>query len=70
MQIFGLILGIFFAVLGCLSLIAYATKNEKMFWKKDHMIKLWGRKLGTLMHFVGYVIVPIGFGIYLIISSL
>mgnify|MGYP001575821299 FL=1 len=49
---------------------AYITKNEKMFWKKERMIKFYGKTLGTLIHFTGYVIVPIAFGIYLIIKSL
>jgi hypothetical protein len=57
-------------VLGCISLFAYITKNEKLFWKKDRMIKVWGEKLGTAIHFTGYVIVPIVLGILLIIASI
>lgn len=70
MDMFYLILGIIFIILGFISIYAYVTKNEKMFWKKQRMIKFYGKTLGIIMHFTGYVIVPIAFGIFLIIKSL
>jgi len=70
MDYWNLIFGIFFVVLGCISLYAYLAKNEKLFWKKERMIKFWGKKLGTCIHFVGYVLVPVIVGAYLIITSL
>ena len=37
-----------------------------MFWKRKYIIKFWGEKLGKIIHFVGYVIVPIVVGVYFI----
>jgi hypothetical protein len=69
MDYFKLGFGVFFIVLGCISLYAYITKNEKLFWKKDRMIKFWGEKLGTTIHFIGYVIFPILLGIFLVVTQ-
>jgi hypothetical protein len=33
---------------------------------KDH----WGPRAGFLLHFVGYTVVPIGFGVATVISGL
>ncbi len=56
-------------VIGLVSLFGYVTRNEKLFWKKKYMQKFWGEKLGTAIHFTGYVIAPILFGLYLLFMS-
>jgi len=65
-----LLAGIGLLVVGLGSLHAYITKNEKMFWKKKRMIKFWGKKRGTFIHFTGYVIVPIISGLYILFTEL
>ena len=70
MDMFKLFFGLFFIVLGLISLYGYITKNEKLFWKKNKMISFWGKELGTTIHFIGYVIIPIIVGAYLIIKEL
>ena len=58
--------GIFFIVVGCISLVAYAMGSKKLFWKRDYYIKRWGPKLGKVLHFISYVVVPILIGLYMI----
>ena len=70
MNIFYLIFGILAVILGLSSLFAYITKNEKLFLKKKRMTEFWGRSLGIVIHFIGYVIVPIAAGLFLIIREL
>ncbi len=64
-----MIIGSALVLLGLASLYGHITKNEKFFWKKDRMKKFWGEKLGTIIHFVGYVIAPIAFGIFMLIKE-
>ena len=70
MDIGLLIFGIVFFALGGVSAFAYITKNNKLFWKRERMIAFWGKKAGTIIHFIGYVIVPMVFGLYLIFKSI
>ena len=62
--------GIFFLAIGLLSLYGYITKNETMFWKRNYFIKFWGEKIGKILHFIGYVIVPIIVGLYFILTNI
>ena len=63
---FYLLIGIVLLVVGLISAIGYATNNEALFWKREYMRKFWGEKLGTAIHFGSYVIIAIGYGLYLI----
>ncbi len=62
--------GIFFVIMGLVSLYGYATGNKKMFWKRGYYIKVWGEKRGKILHFISYVIVPIVVGIYFILIGI
>ncbi len=69
-QIFGIV----FLVLGFLSLGAYlahfvGVELPVSFWKLKPMQDRWGKILGTILHFVGYVIVPIVFGASLLLGG-
>ena len=69
-QVFG---GIFIS-LGLLSLITHLAyfagfKVNAMFRKLEPMQRQWGDKLGTVLHFIGYVITPIIFGIFLLLKN-
>jgi hypothetical protein len=44
--------------------------NEKIFWKLKHMRKFWGERTGSLIHFISYTLLPIIFGIVIIIFSI
>lgn len=59
--------GIFFLVIGIISLFGYITKNEKIFSNKEWYNNTFGEKLGVILHFVRYVITPlvVGAGILL-----
>lgn len=67
-QIFGIV----FLVLGLLSLVAYiahfaGVKLPISFWKLKPMQDRWGKVPGTILHFTGYVIVPIVLGASLLL---
>lgn len=51
---------------GAFTLYAHITKNNKFFWKIEPMKKFWGEKVGTAIHFVSYVIVPLVIGVYIV----
>jgi hypothetical protein len=68
-QIFGLA----FIVLGLISVAGYivyfaGAKLPVLFWKLKPMQDRWGKIPGTIMHFLGYVIVPIVFGVLLLLG--
>lgn len=69
---FRLILGIIFLILGCVSLIGYITKNEKLFSnsKKERIKNIYGEKGGAIFHFGKYVLAPILLGLIMTISEL
>ncbi len=69
-QIFGIV----FLVLGFLSLGAYiahfaGAKLPVSFWKLKPMQDRWGKIPGTILHFTGYVVVPIVFGAVLLLGG-
>jgi hypothetical protein len=45
------------------------VKKPELFKKLEPMKKRWGEKNGNMLHFFGYVIVPIIFGTILLISG-
>ncbi|NPA77069.1 MAG: hypothetical protein GXN93_04940 [Candidatus Diapherotrites archaeon] len=68
-QIFGVV----FIIIGLLDIagyIAYLTgiKLPISFWKLKPMQDRWGKIPGTILHFIGYVVVPIIFGILLLLG--
>jgi hypothetical protein len=65
---FEFFLGVFLLVLGIVSLIGRIFTIERLFWKLDKMKAFWGDKRGTIIHFVGYTIVPIVVGTILILT--
>ena len=68
-QIFGFV----FLFLGFLDLLIYiahfaGVKLPLSFWKLKPMQERWGKVPGTILHFTGYVIVPIVFGAMLLLG--
>lgn len=61
-------LGVAAAGYGCYT--GYIRKKDPTkFGKLDAMKKFWGEKAGFAMHFVAYTIMPIAFGIVLIVAG-
>lgn len=61
-------LGVAAAGYGCYT--GYIRKKDPTkFGKLDAMKKFWGDKVGFAMHFVAYTIMPIAFGIVLIVAG-
>lgn len=65
-----LTIGIGLAVVGYGCYTAYIRKtNPTKFGKLEAMKKHWGEKTGHAIHFVAYTIMPIVFGIALIVAG-
>lgn len=67
------IFGILFVVFGLLSLAMYAANAVGLnlpisFWKLGPMRDRWGKTVGTIFHFVSYVVAPIIFGTLLVLG--
>ena len=65
-QVFGVV----FLAMSAVSVVAYighftGTKLPVWFWKLRPMQERWGAVLGTVMHFISYVVAPIVFGLAL-----
>jgi len=65
----NLLLGIAAVAYGLYTLYARATSPNK-FAKLEAMKKQWGERPGTIVHVIGYSVVPIIAGLALIASSL
>jgi hypothetical protein len=67
-QLFGVIaisLGLLNLIIHLLSYFGIQVPFLK-FWKLEPMKKFWGNKLGMVIHFITYAILPIIFGLYLL----
>lgn len=67
------ILGVGFLVLGLVSLSSYTDELSKIriswFYKElKPMQDRWGKKAGTILHFISYVVAPIGFGVFFLMG--
>ena len=69
-QVFGVI-AVVISVLNLVGYIGHFTgiKLPISFWKLKPMQERWGKTIGTMLHFFGYVIVPFFFGISLLLGS-
>ena len=67
---FELVIGIFCIFFGILTLIGRIFKIEKMFNKLNKMKEFWGDRAGSIIHFIGYTVIPIIIGIVLIIKNI
>lgn len=45
-------------------------KNPNLFWKLEPMKKIWGERVGYIIHFIGYTIIPFLFGLVVLIAGL
>lgn len=69
MNLLTIVLGVAALGYGCFT--AYMRKKDPTkFWKLEPMKKFWGERAGFIVHFVGYTLVPILFGIFLIVMGM
>ena len=71
MVYFENILGLGFLMLGLLSVSSYSNElvDYRIPWfyrELEPMQKRWGKYVGTILHIIGYVVAPVGFGILLL----
>ena len=65
----NLLLGVAAILYGLYTAFVRARTPEK-FAKLDAMKKQWGERAGTVVHTVGYTVVPIVVGVVLVVSAL
>ena len=58
-----LIIGILALLYGLYTIYLRVRKDSKAWGKLDHMKKIYGEKLGAVIHIVSYTVVPIVVGI-------
>ena len=61
-----LIFSIFALCFGLYSLYLWIAGKTDKFGKLEPMKKMWGEKVGTMLHIFGYVVVPLLVGIFLL----
>lgn len=64
-----LLLGVLALGFGLYTMYVRATSPNKL-GKLDAMKKQWGEQAGTIVHVVGYTVLPIIVGLVLIVTSL
>ncbi len=69
MNIVTIIIGFAFAAYGIFSGIM-RVKNPGYFKKLEPMKRAYGEKAGNIVHFIGYVLIPVLFGLVLILSGI
>lgn len=68
---FQIIAGTLFVIFGVFTFVIRFTKHKyKLFAKLSVMEEKYGKLFGNIIHSISYTIVPIGFGIYLILKYL
>ena len=65
---FDIIIGVFAIVLGILSALQRIFKPESS-RKLVAMRKTYGEKAGSIVHFVSYTVVPVLFGIVILVRA-
>ncbi len=68
-NIITIVIGFCFFGYGIFSGIMRVTKPE-YFKKLEPMRRAYGEKAGSVVHFIGYVLIPIVFGIFLVVSGI
>lgn len=64
-----LIIGLVFCSYGFMVLKLRLQGKDEKFTKLEPMRKTYGRKLGSLIHDLGYGIIPLIFGVWIIIAG-
>lgn len=68
-NLISIVVGILLICYGLYTIYARKNTPEK-FWKLEPMKKFWGQKTGVIIHIIGYSIIPIIFGIMIIVTGL
>jgi hypothetical protein len=64
-----ILIGVILCAYAASVLILRLKGREERFRKLGAMRNFWGPRLGSAIHYVGYVVVPFGFGVALIFAG-
>ena len=70
MDPYSLVVGIAACAYAAFVLVMRLTGRDDKFRKLGPMREFWGPRVGSAIHYVGYVVVPFVFGIFLIVAGL
>jgi len=66
-----LVLGGLALLFGLFTLVArFVAPNSRIFSKLQPMKEQWGATTGTLLHWTGYTLLPLAFGVVMLAQSL
>lgn len=69
MNLITIIIGLIFSGYGILVFGLRLCGHDGKFKKLGPMRKIYGAKLGSLIHYIGYGLVPLIFGVWIIIAG-
>lgn len=69
MNMLTMILGGALVVFSLVSLCCRIWRPQ-VFHKLEPMKRFWGPRLGSAIHLAGYVLLPLGYGVYLLIRGI
>jgi len=69
MNLITIIVGLIFSGYGIMVLVLRLQGRDEKFKKLGPMRKVYGEKAGSLIHYIGYGFIPLGFGIWIIIAG-
>jgi hypothetical protein len=70
MNPYSLVVGIAACAYAAFVLVMRLRGRDDKFRKLGPMREFWGPRLGSAIHYVGYVVIPLVFGIFLIVAGL
>lgn len=69
MNLITIIVGLIFSGYGIWVFVLRLQGRDEKFKKLGPMRRVYGEKAGSLIHYIGYVLIPLGFGIWIIIAG-
>ncbi len=69
MNLITIIIGLVFSGYGILVFGLRLRGQDEKFKKLGPMRKIYGEKLGSLIHYIGYGLVPLVFGVWIVIAG-
>ncbi|MDH4263413.1 MAG: hypothetical protein OEV78_10260 [Spirochaetia bacterium] len=70
MNVITISIGAFLCTYAMVVLVLRLKEKNHLFRKLDAMKKFWGQKLGSGIHYFGYVVLPFVFGIICIVQGI
>lgn len=60
----NIIYGLIFTLVGVLTILAIKFNNQRFIFRLNNYRRLFGYKLGTIIHYLLYAVIPISLGLY------